>query len=238
MPALTLEDRDRGKWEVFSDESTAIRSDAAPRVVLLAGGVPPPEQRLRSEMDRADALVCTCDAVRTAWAAGLIPDLVAGNLEGLPDWVHERLPGESLIDERQAEENDLEKAMRELFRRWGAAAQVAVLGAGTGGERSDHSLANLGVVLAEPHRRIQWVDRTGRMVALRQGQVEAADMVGSTLSILPWSLRGAIVSTVGVHYPLDEERLYLGGRGISNEIGDDIASVEVLDGVVLIWVDV
>jgi len=238
MPAFTLEDHDRGKWEVFSDEAAPTGSEAGPRVVLLAGGIPPPEQRLRSEMDRAGALVCTCDAVRPAWAAGLVPDLVAGNLEGLPEWVHERLPAESLLDERQGEENDLEKAMRQLFRRWGAGAQVSVLGAGTGGERSDHSLANLGVVLAEPHRRIQWVDRTGRMIALRKGQVEAVEMVGSTLSILPWSLHGAIVSTVGVHYPLDEERLYLGGRGISNEIGDDLASVEVLEGVALIWVDV
>jgi thiamine pyrophosphokinase len=107
-----------------------------------------------------------------------------------------------------------------------------------GGERSDHSLANLGVLLAEPHRRVQWVDRTGRMVALRDGRLEAGNLVGSTLSILPWSLHGAIVSTVGVHYPLDEERLYLGGRGISNEIGDEVASVEVLKGVALIWVDV
>jgi thiamine pyrophosphokinase len=238
MPALTLEDRDRGKWVAFSEDPPAARNDAEPCVVLLAGGVPPPEERLRAEMSRATALVCTCDAVRPAWAAGLVPDLVAGNLQELPVWVHDHLPADSLIDERQGEENDLEKAMRELFRRWGAGAQVSVLGAGTGGERSDHSLANLGVVLAEPHRRIQWVDRTGRMIALRQGQIEAADMVGSTLSILPWSLHGAIVSTVGVHYPLDEERLYLGGRGISNEIGDDIASVEVLEGVALIWVDV
>lgn len=238
MPVLTLEDRDRGKWVVFTDEPGADPGDAGPRVVLLAGGVPPPEERLRAEVDRAIALVCTCDAVRAVWAAGLVPDLVAGNLEGLPGWVHERLPAGSLIDDRQGEENDLEKAIRELFRRWGASAQVSVLGAGTGGERSDHSLANLGVVLAEPHRRIQWVDRSGRMLALRKGQLEAQNMVGATLSILPWSLHGVIVSTVGVHYPLDEERLYLGGRGISNEVGDEIASVEVLEGVALIWVDV
>jgi thiamine pyrophosphokinase len=236
MPVLTLEDRDRGRWEIFSDESG--ETDGETRVVLLAGGVPPPEERLRAEMGHAGALVCTCDALRPAWAAGLVPDLVAGNLEGLPDWVPGRLPAEALVDERHGEENDLEKALREVFRRWGAGAHVSLLGAGTGGERSDHSLANLGVVLAEPHRRIQWVDRTGRMIALRKGKLEAENLVGSTLSILPWSLHGVIVSSVGVHYPLDEERLYLGGRGISNGIGDDIASVEVLEGVALIWVDI
>jgi thiamine pyrophosphokinase len=237
MPALKLEDRDRGRWLIYTDEPAEEKPQQGSRVALLAGGVAPPEARLRAEVERAEALVCTCEGVRAAWAAGLVPDLVAGNLADLPSWVGERLAPEALVDERQSEENDLEKALRELFRRWGAAADVSLLGAGTGGERSDQSLANMGVLVAEPHRRIQWVDRTGRMIALRKGSLEAEDLVGSTLSILPWSLHGALVSTVGVHYPLDEERLYLGGRGISNEIGDEIATVDVTEGVALVWVD-
>jgi thiamine pyrophosphokinase len=237
MPEIRLSDTDRGAWTVFSDESQPS-NQGGPRVALLAGGQAPPEERLRSEVAGAEALVCTGGGLRAAWASGLVPELVAGNLSDLPDWVTEQLSGDALVDDRSEEGNDLEKALREVFHRWGAAAEVTLLGAGTGGQRSDQSLANLGVILAEPHRRIQWVDRTGRMVALRRGKLEIEDAVGSKLSILPWSLHGAIVSVVGSHYPLDEERLYLGGRGISNEIGDEIATVDIEEGVALIWVDI
>ena len=113
-----------------------------------------------------------------------------------------------------------------------------LLGAGGDRGRADHAIANLGVLVAEPHRRIQQVDGEGRLVALRQGKLAIEDAVGATVSVLPWSLHGAVVSEVGLHFPLDEERLLLGGRGISNEVGDETALVEVHEGVALIWIGV
>lgn len=247
MPRLTIEDRDRGSWILYADEDEGPepagearggRAAAGPRVVLLAGGSPPTEHRLRGEMARARVLVCADGGTRAAWAAGLTPDLVTGDLDSLPGWARERLPEGVLHRDPGADDNDLEKAVRQVFRRWGASAEIAILGAGESEGRTDHALANIGVLLAEPHRRMQWVDGAGRMVALRSGRLTVEDLVGATLSILPWSLHGAVVSEVGVHYPLDEERLYLGGRGVSNVIGDESAVVEVHEGVALVWVGV
>jgi thiamine pyrophosphokinase len=243
MARLTIEDRDRDSWVFYDDDEerqAAARpvAGAAPRIVVLAGGFPPPEDRLRAERARADALVCADGGLRTAWAAGLVPDLVVGDLDSLPGWAHERLPAGVIRHEPGAEDNDLEKALRAVYARWGAAAEIALLGAGPDQGRSDHGLANLGVLLAEPHRRIVWVDAAGRMVALRDGRLTADDAVGAILSVLPWSAGGATVSEVGVHYPLDEARLLLGGRGVSNEIGDETAAVEVHQGVALVWIGV
>ena len=140
MPELRLVDTDRGAWTVCTDESPGS-GEGGPRVALLAGGHAPPEARLRAEVARTQSLVCTGTGLRAAWASGLVPELVAGNLSDLPDWAGEQIPAEALVDDRNEEENDLEKALRELFHRWGAAAEVTLLGAGTGGARSDHSLA-------------------------------------------------------------------------------------------------
>jgi thiamine pyrophosphokinase len=243
MARITVEDRDRGTWVVCDDETQ--RPDrvrpapgAAPRIVVLADGFPPPEERLRAERARADALVCADGGVRAAWAAGLVPDLVVGDLDSLPAWARERLPAEVIRHEPGTEDNDLEKALRAVYARWGSGAEIALLGAGPDQGRSDHALANLGVLLAEPHRRIQWVDAAGRMVALRDGRVTVNDSVGAVLSVLPWSPAGATVSEVGVHYPLAEEPLLLGGRGMSNEIGDDSAVVELHAGVALVWIGI
>lgn len=241
MARLTIEDRDRGTWVVHDDEAQPPAgarpgAGAAPRVIVLADGFPPPEERLRAERARADALVCADGGLRTAWAAGLVPDLVVGDLDSLPAWARERLPAGVIRHAPGAEDNDLEKALRAVYEGWGAATEIALLGAGPDQGRSDHALANLGVLLAAPHRRIQWVDAAGRMVALRDGRLTIDDAVGAILSVLPWSPDGATVSEVGVHYPLDEERLLLGGRGVSNEIGDETAVVEVHTGVALVWI--
>jgi thiamine pyrophosphokinase len=45
------------------------------------------------------------------------------------------------------------------------------------------------------------------------------------------------VSAEGVHWPLDHALLTLGGRGISNEIADPGATIDVHDGVALLWVE-
>jgi thiamine pyrophosphokinase len=206
--------------------------------VIVAGGSPPPEERLRAEVERSDALVCADGGFRAAWAAGLLPEMVVGDLDSTPPWARERLADGALFRDARADSNDLEKALERVYTRWGPDTEVAILGAGADQGRSDHSLANLGVLLAEPHRRIQWLDTEGRMIALRSGRLVADDVVGALVSVLPWTLHGIVVSEVGVHYPLDEARLYLGGRGISNEIGDETATIEVHDGVSLIWIGV
>ena len=238
LARLTVEDVDRGVWTFYSDDLVASDSKTGPAVAILLGGAVPPEDRLRTETARARVLVCADGGLRAAWAVGLSPDLVVGDLDSLPSWARERLPESAIAHDPRPDDNDLEKAVREVFRRWGPVVEIAILGGGADAGRTDHGLANLGVLVAEPHRRIQWVDGAGRMVALRKGRLQVDDAVGATLSVLPWSLHGAVVSEVGVHYPLDEEKLHLGGRGVSNEVGDENATVEVHEGVALVWVGV
>lgn len=239
MPRLRIDDRDRGAWTFHDDEAPApAATGTGPRVAILLGGFPPPEARLREEVARARALVCADGGYKAAMACGLSPDLVVGDLDSLPTWARDKLPEGAVHRDARPDDNDLEKAVRETFRRWGAAAELVILGAGAADGRTDHALANLGPLLSEPHRRIQWVDAAGRMVALRSGKLTVEDAVGATLSVLPWSLHGSTVSEVGVHYPLDEEKLLLGGRGVSNEIGDEVAVVEIHEGVALIWIGV
>jgi len=236
MARLRIEDKDRGDW-VFHDDD-GVAGATSPRIVILLGGSPPPEERLRAEAARGAALVCANGGYKAAMACGLSPDLIVGDLDSMPKWARDKLPEGAVHRDPDPDHNDLEKAVRESFRRWGAQAELVLLGVGADHGRTDHAIANLGVLLAEPHRRIQEVDTAGRLVALRHGKLAIEDAVGATVSVLPWSLHGAVVSEVGLHFPLDEERLQLGGRGISNEVGDDNALVEVHEGVALIWIGV
>jgi len=235
MARLRIEDKDRGSWLMLDDDAP---SSAAPRIMILLGGSPPPEERVRAEAARSRALVCANGGYKVAMSAGLSPDLVVGDLDSLPPWAQEKLPEGAVHRDPNQDDNDLEKAVRQAFRRWGPEAELVLLGAGADHGRVDHAIANLGVLVAEPHRRIQQVEGAGRLVALRSGKLAIEDAVGVTVSVLPWSLHGAVISEVGLHFPLDEELLKLGGRGLSNEVGDDNALVEVHEGVALIWIGV
>jgi len=235
MARLRIEDKDRGSWLMLDDDAP---SSAAPRIMILLGGSPPPEERVRAEAARSRALVCANGGYKVAMSAGLSPDLVVGDLDSLPSWAQEKLPEGAVHRDPNQDDNDLEKAVRQAFRRWGPDAELVLLGAGADHGRVDHAIANLGVLVAEPHRLIQQVEGAGRLVALRSGKLAIEDAVGVTVSVLPWSLHGAVISEVGLHFPLDEELLKLGGRGLSNEVGDDNALVEVHEGVALIWIGV
>src|SRR5512145_1069032 len=117
MARLDIEDKDRGAWTLFADDETA---HSRSRVVLVAGGSNPSEERLRREAAHADALVCADGGVRVVWAAGLVPDLVVGDLDSAPKWVHERLPAAAVQRDARLDRNDLEKAIEAVYARWGA----------------------------------------------------------------------------------------------------------------------
>src|SRR5262245_29727349 len=150
MARLRIEDKDRGNW-IFHDDDASEALSGDPRIVILLGGSPPPEDRLRQEAARGRALLCANGGYRVAMMAGLQPDLVVGDLDSMPPWAREKLPEGAVHRDPNPEGNDLEKAVREAFRRWGDGAELTLLGAGADQGRTDHAIANLGVLVAEPH---------------------------------------------------------------------------------------
>src|SRR5215831_12952942 len=129
MPRLRIEDKDRGDWVVHDDDGAAIAAAKGPRIVILLGGSPPPEERLRAEAERGRALVCANGGYKMAMAAGLSPDLVVGDLDSMPAWARSKLPEDAVHRDPNPDLNDLEKAVRQAFRRWGPEAELVLLGA-------------------------------------------------------------------------------------------------------------
>ena len=230
MAAITIEDEDRGRW-------TMLGSGALPRVLVVLGGATFDPVRLRLEAADATAVVAADAGAAFCLQAGLLPDAVVGDFDSLPAAARARIPAERLHPSEDVETNDLEKAFAFVRARHGDDVDIAlVAGAALEGGRADHAVANLGPLVAEPHGRISMIDGDGRLFAVRRGRVLLEDLVGSIVSILPWTLHGVTVSEEGVHWPLDHTLLKLGGRGISNEIADPGATIDVHDGVALVWV--
>jgi thiamine pyrophosphokinase len=230
VAAITIEDVDRGRW-------TLLGAGAAPRVLVVLGGAGFAAARLRDEAADATAVVAADAGAAFCLEAGLMPDAVVGDFDSLAEPVRARIPADRLFGSDWAETNDLEKALAHVAARWRDDVDVALAaGAAFEGGRADHALANLGPLVAEPHARITMVDGEGRLFALRRGRATFEGLTGATLSVLPWTLHGVTVSERGVRWPLERAAIRLGGRGISNALTQDVANVEVHEGVALVWV--
>ena len=231
MIGITIDDQDRGRWALLGPRDE-------PRVLIVLAGAGFDHARLRQESARCDALVAADAGAALCVAAGLMPDSIVGDFDSLPAETRAKLDPTRFFPSDDVETNDLEKALAHVTARWGAEAEVVLAaGGGVHGGRMDHALANLGPLVREPHGRISMVDGEGRLFAVRRGRATLEDLVGRKLSLLPWTLHGVTASESGLRYPLRRERLKLGGRGVSNEIVDELATVEVEDGVALIWVE-
>ena len=170
--------------------------------------------------------------------AGLVLEAVVGDMDSLDDATRARIDPVRIHKFEDPGTNDLEKALRWTAGRFGKDHEIVLAaGAAVDGGRMDHALANLGPLVKEPHRRVSMMDGEGRLFALRRGRAWLGALRGRKLSVLPWSLVGVEVSESGVRYPLDHVRLALGGRGVSNEISTNEATVDVHEGVALVWVE-
>ncbi len=100
------------------------------------------------------------------------------------------------------------------------------------GGRLDQTLANISL-LAHP----TMVGRDVRLVQpneevwLVSDQSSIVGSVGDTVSLLPFHGDAVVRATTGLRWPLQNETLHFGrARGVSNEMVDTVASVEVSSG--------
>jgi len=201
------------------------------RALVVADG----DVRLRpAESD--DRLVIAADGgLLKAEDAGLRPDVVVGDGDSLPVGAFEGAEAAGIEVKRYPaakDESDTELAVREAVRR--GATEVDIVG-GLGGQRIDHTLANL-LLLASPDidAALSIVDGpvTVRVIGQRGRErlvIEGA--TGDLLSLLPLSEEVTGVTTERLVYPLANATLRQGPTlGLSNQLVGTHASVAVERG--------
>jgi thiamine pyrophosphokinase len=207
------------------------------RAVVVAGGVADAtDARL---LDDAD-LVVAADA-GAAWleSVGRRPDLLVGDLDSADAGLVARLERDGVIVERHPTDKDESDAELAVGRAVAAGAgSITILGA-LGGQRLDHELANL-LLLVDPvlagGAQLRIV-RGGTLVrAVRgPGRMDLESALHATVSLLPVSGDACGVRTMGLAFPLDGGTLRIGrSRGLSNVVASQPASVSLDDGVLLV----
>ncbi len=137
-----------------------------------------------------------------------------------------------LIPEK--DDTDTECAIRLAINE--GCTQLHILGAT--GSRIDHMLGNiqlLGIGLQEK-AEIFMVDENNRIRMVDKGlQMKKTEQFGKYVSLLPFTPQVKGLTLLGMKYPLNDYTLVCyNSLGISNEIVEDVATIDFKDGVLLV----
>lgn len=208
------------------------------RAAIVGNGRLPPTRGLRQLLRRADLVVCADGGLRPMRALGITPQVAVGDFDSasrsLLAWARKR--GILLLTHpREKDETDTELAIQYALRVGATTIDLV----GVLGGRLDHTLANIGllVALARKHRRAHIVHGDTE-VFLATPRASIPGRVGDRVSLIPLSARVTGVSTHGLKYPLADSTLRMDAtRGISNEITAPSAHVRTRRGWLLVLVE-
>jgi len=206
------------------------------RAAIFLNGSPDSPNLLRHIAGRANLVVAADGGARFALEAGIVPDLVVGDMDSL---------GEDFAREVERRGASLE---RHPVRKDKMDGHLAVLAARERGATAADLLCavggRLGALFAAPHillaaerndlRSTVVADR-GRMFVIEAGSRAVQGAPQDSVSIFPLSGPAASVTLEGMEYPLENATLEPGDTlGFHNELIGGEARVSVGEGALLV----
>jgi thiamine pyrophosphokinase len=188
--------------------------------------------------DKADMsarfVICADGGYDSAVRFGVTPDLLIGDFDSVENALPDNV--ETIRLKVEKDDTDTLAAVREGIRR--GFREFELFGA-LGGERFDHSFANLCVLqyLATQGCKAMIADGLNRAFLLMGGRLTLSGIEGATLSVFPFGCASCEVTYSGLQYPLKHAVLHSEfPLGVSNRIMKDTAQVTVHSGNALILV--
>jgi len=177
------------------------------------------------------AVICADGGTRHVEDAGMVPDLIVGDMDSLDPEKQRRYEARGWRIVRhppEKDETDTELALHEAFRL--APAEVWIWGAL--GHRIDHSLANISLLVQGRRRGIavRLIDQWCELFLIDRRTVIDGE-AGQTVSLFPYGGPASGVTLTGFEYPLNRALLEMGRPvGVSNRLTAARGIVEVDSG--------
>jgi thiamine pyrophosphokinase len=205
-------------------------------IVVFAGGTLQPGEAVAAAIASADLIIAADSGTETALQAGCTPAIIVGDFDSLDTARLQQLKAQgSRVVQAAIEKDETDTELAILAAIEEGATAITLLG-GLGGERFDHTMANVLLLAGFPVVPIRIVDGPAVCWLLRgPGNTLINGHAGDLLSLLPLTNEAAGVQTTGLYYPLQGETLRFGRpRGVSNVLTREQASVSLDNGLLLI----
>ncbi len=179
---------------------------------------------------RPDFIMCADGGFDHAAAAGIVPDMLMGDLDSIS--VPEDPAIETVIFPCEKDDTDTGICLQTALEK--GYTNIMILG-GLGG-RLDHTISNIQLITGKCHLADQIIikDQNNSCIALNCSSITLPRIDNQYVSVFPMTeCRGVCES--GVKYPLTDAELPLGSTlGTSNEITDEYGTFSVKDGIMLV----
>lgn len=200
--------------------------------LIVLGGDAPGQALLKSCADAAQMTIAADRGLAAFDAAGILPDLLVGDMDSVPQEALSRYAGETRRLNCIKDNTDGEDALDLAIER--GAKEITFLGA-LGG-RLDHALANVMLLVRAKQRGVQAqiLSESVRIICV-DGCAHLTGAKGDTVSLLPLG-RAEGVTLCGFFYPLDKHTLTSDNSlGISNVVSSDEAQVSLESGDLILF---
>jgi thiamine pyrophosphokinase len=204
------------------------------RAAIFLNGAPDPPELLRRVADGADLVVAADGGARYAVEAGVIPDLVVGDMDsfGGTREVEER---GAVLERHPVRKDKMDGHLAILAVRERGASAVDLLCA-AGGRFS--ALFAVPHIMLASERGGMWTTMVagwGEAFVLEAGSRAVTGVPGDSVSVYPFTGPAIGVTLVGFEYPLRDARLEVGDTlGFHNELTGEAGRVSVEDGALLV----
>ena len=205
------------------------------RIIIFANGEIPNLENARSLLHVDDYIICADGGTRHAFALGLKPNLVIGDMDSIDKDEWQKLKNAGVPIElfpRDKNETDLELALDRAIEL----EPKALLIIGALGGRLDQTFGNT-VLLSDPRLAaidVRLDDGVEEILFCRD-QEEVRGRSGDIVSLIPWGNPVRDVQTQNLKWPLQRETLFPEKtRGISNEMTGEVASITIASGLLLV----
>ncbi len=201
------------------------------RIIIFANGDLPDLEKARALLRNDDFIIAADGGTRHALALGLTPKIIIGDMDSLPEnFEISKFDNDVILYPQDKNETDLELAIQHALTL--NPEQIIILAA-LGG-RLDQTLGNIALIL-HPSSFILRLDDGIEEVFFCRDKCEINGKPGDLVSLIPWQGEVTGIVTTGLKWLLQDETLYpQKTRGISNEMLDDTATVQIKSGLLLI----
>jgi thiamine pyrophosphokinase len=207
------------------------------KAIIFANGRIENQEGARALIRTEDTIIAADGGALHCRALGLEPDIIVGDLDSLPpsEVAYWRKKGVEIIEhDRRKDETDLELA---LLLAQGLDREEAIVLGGLGG-RWDHTFAN---IFLPAYHKLEALNVTfwhdGLWIYLVRSSRQIRGKPGQIVSLIPLAGDALGVSTEGLEYPLNDEKLIFGAsRGVSNRLLGEMAEVHLRKGLLLCFV--
>lgn len=185
-----------------------------------------------------DCIISADSGMEFCREAEILPDMLLGDFDSArPEtlaYFREKCPERIRTFPSQKDETDTELAIHKAIEA--GARQITILG-GTG-SRLDHVLGNIQLLkialdasvdclIVDAHNRLRMIDR--------RLELKKSEQFGHYVSLIPFTPEVTGVTLTGFFYPLNDFTLTSGkALGVSNEITEERAVIELKDGILLV----